>query len=180
MSDLVFGPIPSRRLGQSLGINNIPPKTCSYSCVYCQVGRTTRSRVARRAFFDPDAIVEAVSERVEAVRTAGGRVDYLTFVPDGEPTLDANLGHEIEALAPLGVPVAVIPTARSCRIRRSAVRSDSPIGSRSRSTQPKNRSGTGSIDRRDGSTSPRSSTGFAPSPANTPARSSPRRCSSRG
>lgn len=108
MSDLVFGPIPSRRLGQSLGINNIPPKTCSYSCVYCQVGRTTRSRVARRAFFDPDAIVEAVSERVEAARTAGGRVDYLTFVPDGEPTLDANLGHAIEGLAPLGVPVAVI------------------------------------------------------------------------
>ena len=91
MSDLVFGPIPSRRLGRSLGINNIPPKTCSYSCVYCQVGRTTRSRIARRTFFDPEAIVEAVRARVEWVRADGSRIDYLTFVPDGEPTLDRNL-----------------------------------------------------------------------------------------
>ncbi len=108
MPELVFGPIPSRRLGRSLGINNIPPKTCSYSCVYCQVGRTTRSRVRRRAFFEPEAIVEAVRARVESVRADGGRVDYLTFVPDGEPTLDLNLAREIDALAPLGIPVAVI------------------------------------------------------------------------
>ena len=49
---IVFGPVPSRRLGRSLGINNIPPKACTYSCVYCQVGRTLDMQVARRAFYE--------------------------------------------------------------------------------------------------------------------------------
>jgi wyosine [tRNA(Phe)-imidazoG37] synthetase (radical SAM superfamily) len=54
---LVFGPVPSRRLGRSLGINNIPPKSCTYSCVYCQVGPTRRTEVAPRAFYAPAEIV---------------------------------------------------------------------------------------------------------------------------
>lgn len=127
MPDLVFGPIPSRRLGRSLGVNTIPPKTCSYSCVYCQVGRTTRSRVTRRSFYEPEAIGQAVRARVESVRADGGRVDHLTFVPDGEPTLDENLGATIEELAPLGIPIAVITNSSLLadpEVRRALDRAD--------------------------------------------------------
>lgn len=104
----VFGPVPSRRLGRSLGINNIPPKTCSYSCVYCQLGRTPRMKVERHAFHDPQEIVRAVRARVEELRARGEAVDYLTFAPDGEPTLDVNLRQGIRELKELGIPIAVI------------------------------------------------------------------------
>ena len=107
----VFGPVPSRRLGRSLGINNIPPKICSYSCVYCQLGRTLRMEGERRAFYKPKELIRAVRERVKELREGGERIDYLTFVPDGEPTLDANLGEEIAALKDLGIPIAVITNA---------------------------------------------------------------------
>ncbi|MHB1048594.1 MAG: radical SAM protein [Bacteroidota bacterium] len=104
----VFGPIPSRRLGRSLGINNIPPKICSYSCVYCQIGATDSMSISRKEFFPPTDIVAEVFSTVRTLKDAGERIDYLTFVPDGEPTLDINLGKEIELLKPLEVPVAVI------------------------------------------------------------------------
>jgi wyosine [tRNA(Phe)-imidazoG37] synthetase (radical SAM superfamily) len=105
---IAFGPIPSRRLGRSLGINNIPPKICTYSCVYCQVGRTSSLRIQRCAFYEPSQIEVAVREKVIEARASGERVDFLTFVPDGEPTLDINLGHEIALLRPLGIRIAVI------------------------------------------------------------------------
>lgn len=105
---LVFGPVPSRRLGRSLGIDNVPPKHCSYSCVYCQVGRTAQTEIEPRRFRPPRDLVAAVSERVRALRERGEDVDYLTFVPDGEPTLDRGLGETIEGLRPLGIPVAVV------------------------------------------------------------------------
>jgi len=122
MTDLVFGPVPSRRLGQSLGTNNIPPKICTYSCVYCQVGRTMNMQVARSAFYDPEQIFNAVRQRVEAVTAAGERVDYLTVVPDGEPTLDINLGRAMALLKPLGIPIAVI--CNSSLIWQEDVRQD--------------------------------------------------------
>ncbi len=102
---IAFGPVPSRRLGRSLGVNNIPPKTCTYSCAYCQLGRTLTMQVERQPFYDPEGILRAVQDRVEK---AGTPIDYLTFVADGEPTLDANLGREIALLKPLGIPMAVI------------------------------------------------------------------------
>jgi wyosine [tRNA(Phe)-imidazoG37] synthetase (radical SAM superfamily) len=105
---LAFGPVPSRRLGRSLGINNIPPKRCTYSCVYCQLGHTVRLQVDREPFYRPERILDQVRDRVESVREKGERVDYITFVPQGEPTLEVNLGREIEALKPLGIKVAVI------------------------------------------------------------------------
>lgn len=108
---IAFGPVPSRRLGRSLGVNNIPPKHCSYACVYCQVGPTTPMEVERRAFHEPDAIAAAVARKVEEARALGERIDYITFVPDGEPTLDVNLGEEIRCLRPLGIPIAVITNA---------------------------------------------------------------------
>lgn len=103
-----YGPVPSRRLGKSLGINNIPAKTCTYSCAYCQVGRTTQLWYDRQAFYKPEDILRDVQHRVAKTREALERVDYLAFVPDGEPTLDINLGEEIHLLKTLDIPIAVI------------------------------------------------------------------------
>ncbi len=108
---IAFGPVPSRRLGRSLGINNIPPKHCSYSCIYCQVGPTAAPEIAPRAFYPPETIVRAVTRRLAAASTRGESVDYLTFVPDGEPTLDCQLSLAIDGLRPLGLPIAVISNA---------------------------------------------------------------------
>lgn len=107
-SSIAFGPVRSRRLGWSLGINNVPPKTCSYACVYCQLGATSRARVRRTPMLEPDAIVAAVRGRLAECRASGQAVDYATFVPDGEPTLDARLGQAIRGVARLGLPVAVL------------------------------------------------------------------------
>ena len=105
---MVFGPIPSRRLGRSLGVNNIPPKICSYSCVYCQIGLTDSMSVSRKEFYSPDEIFKEVSSKVKTLQNSGEKIDYISFVPDGEPTLDINLGKEIDLLKPLGIKIAVI------------------------------------------------------------------------
>jgi wyosine [tRNA(Phe)-imidazoG37] synthetase (radical SAM superfamily) len=107
-SSLIYGPVPSRRLGRSLGINNIPPKKCSYSCVYCQLGRTVDLKIKREAFYEPLELARAVEERVKQLGERNEHIDYLAFVPDGEPTLDINLGEEIDLLRPLGIKTAVI------------------------------------------------------------------------
>lgn len=119
---IAFGPVPSRRLGRSLGINNIPPKTCTYSCVYCQLGRTSKMQVARQVFYDPSMVVWDVRDKIRETKEAGNRVDFITFVSDGEPTLDLNLGEEIIALKSLSLPVAVI--TNSALIWRDDVRKD--------------------------------------------------------
>jgi len=111
IGSIIYGPIPSRRLGRSLGINNIPPKTCSYSCVYCQLGNTTNMQTERQTFYDPEKIAQSVKQKVKQVEAIGETIDYLTFVPDGEPTLDANLGKEIELLKSLNIKIAVITNA---------------------------------------------------------------------
>ena len=103
-----FGPVPSRRLGRSLGINNIPPKICTYSCIYCQLGRTIKMQAERQEFYPPQQVAQTVQDKVAQVRQAGEEIEYLTFVPDGEPTLDVNLEREIELLRPLDIRIAVI------------------------------------------------------------------------
>jgi len=102
---ITYGPVPSRRLGFSLGINNIPHKVCSYSCAYCQVGRTKEYTIEPRNFYEPEKIVAEVRT---ALDEADGKADYLGFVPDGEPTLDAGLARSLELLRPLGYKTAVI------------------------------------------------------------------------
>ncbi|ASJ08693.1 radical SAM protein [Thermococcus siculi] len=119
---IAFGPVPSRRLGKSLGINNIPDKVCSFACVYCQIGRTLRMEIERRPFYEPELIFEEVSRKVEEARGKGEVIDYLTFVPDGEPTLDVNLGIEAELLKTLGIPLAIL--TNSSLIWREDVRAD--------------------------------------------------------
>jgi len=109
--EIAFGPVPSRRLGCSLGIDHLPPKTCSYACIYCQLGPTLRMRAERTAYAAPESVAEAVRTKLADLRRRGEDVDVLTFVPAGEPTLDAHLGDEIRALRPLDVPIAVISNA---------------------------------------------------------------------
>lgn len=110
-SYIVFGPVPSRRLGKSLGINNIPPKICTYSCVYCQVGKTLKMEVGRSLFYDTKEVVKIVEEAVKKFQQKNEIIDYLSFVPDGEPTLDLELGEKIRQLKHLGIKIAVISNA---------------------------------------------------------------------
>ena len=106
-----FGPISSRRLGLSLGINNIVSgKVCSYSCIYCQVGNTINRSTERQTFYDPEKLVKEVGNHLEKLGKAYVP-DYITFVANGEPTLDINLGKEIRLLKKYGIPVAVITNA---------------------------------------------------------------------
>ncbi len=105
---LAFGPVPSRRLGRSIGINNIPPKICTYSCVYCQIGRTLKMISDRQVFYDPDEVFAAAKEKIKQALIANEKIDYLTIVPDGEPTLDVNLGNLLDQLASLKIKTAVI------------------------------------------------------------------------
>ena len=106
---VTFGPVPSRRLGRSLGVSNLGAgKSCSYSCVYCQLGGTKGRQLRRRLFEAPESVYDAVAERVAACRASGQGIDHITFVPEGEPTLDVNLGETIRGVRRLGIPVAVI------------------------------------------------------------------------
>lgn len=118
--EIAFCPVPSRRLGRSLGINNIPPKHCSYSGIYCQVGPTAAQEVTPREFYSLQEIRCQVEQRLQAVRARGEAVDCLTFVPDGEPTLDSQLGKAIDSLRDLGLPIVVI--SNSTLIGREDVR----------------------------------------------------------
>ncbi len=101
----VFGPVPSRRMGLSLGISPVPHKYCNYACVYCQLGRTDHMSNERREFFAvPDILAE-----VKAYLDKGVKFDVLTIVGDGEPALYAKLGELIQGVKKLTFkPVAVI------------------------------------------------------------------------
>jgi wyosine [tRNA(Phe)-imidazoG37] synthetase (radical SAM superfamily) len=117
---IAFGVVPSRRLGKSLGINNIPCKFCSYDCAYCQVGRTINKTIERKAFYNPEDIFKSVEERINKI--SNEKIDYLTFVADGEPTLDINISKEVEMLKDFGIPIAII--TNSSLIWRDDVRED--------------------------------------------------------
>ena len=80
--------MPSRRLGQSLGVNPVPCKTCTYSCVYCQLGHTTNVTTERRRYRDTDSVTSAVLQRLEG---AALHPDFVTFLGCGEPTLASNM-----------------------------------------------------------------------------------------
>ncbi|MBA3072699.1 MAG: radical SAM protein [Anaerolineae bacterium] len=108
---IAFGPVPSRRLGYSLGINHIPPKHCSYSCVYCQVGRTTQLETKPQVFYPVELILAEVEQKIHESSKAGRAIDFLSLVPDGEPTLDKNLYQLIKGLSTFRIPVAVISNA---------------------------------------------------------------------
>lgn len=101
----VFGPIPSRRLGNSLGVSPIPGKTCNYSCTYCQLGRTDRMTNQREWFYPVGEIID----ELEAYLVDSDRFDVISVVGEGEPTLYAGLGQLIRQIkARTDKPVAVI------------------------------------------------------------------------
>ncbi len=119
---IVYGPVPSRRLGRSLGVNNIPLKNCSYSCIYCQVGLTTNLTTERKEFFKPEDIYSQVESKINQLKENDEKVDYISFVPDGEPTLDINLGKTISRLKDFGIKIAVI--TNSTLINKKDVQED--------------------------------------------------------
>jgi wyosine [tRNA(Phe)-imidazoG37] synthetase (radical SAM superfamily) len=94
--NFVFGPIPSRRLGQSLGIDTIPLKTCNWNCVYCQLGRSRPMTNTRREYIPRDAIIAQLDQALAA--HTPDEIDWITFVGSGEPTLHAGLGWLLRAV----------------------------------------------------------------------------------
>jgi wyosine [tRNA(Phe)-imidazoG37] synthetase (radical SAM superfamily) len=101
----VYGPVPSRRLGISLGVSPIPKKTCNYSCIYCQLGRTTHMTNQRKIFYP----VETIIAELEIFLQKNIKYDVITIVGEGEPTLYSGLGQLIEKLHKITEkPIAVI------------------------------------------------------------------------
>lgn len=103
----VFGPVPSRRLGQSLGIDTIPLKTCNWNCIYCQLGRPRPVTNKRKEYYPRQEIVAAVRRALAAHKS--GEIDWITFVGSGEPTLHSSTGWLIRRVKELtDLPVAII------------------------------------------------------------------------
>ena len=101
----IYGPIPSRRLGRSLGIAPIPAKTCNYSCIYCQLGRTEKMTCCRQAFFPVEDIVSELKDAI----TGNLEYDMISIVGDGEPTLYSDLGRLIKSIKRFAdKPIALI------------------------------------------------------------------------
>ena len=121
----VYGPVPSRRLGLSLGINIIPFKTCTLDCIYCQCGKTTKKTLERRSFFPINDILSAIRSAVRpsSLVPRSSPPDFLTFSGEGEPTLNQDIGRIIRRLKrEFSIPVAVI--TNSTLLTDSQVRRD--------------------------------------------------------
>ncbi len=102
----IFGPVISRRLGRSLGIRNVPYKVCTYSCIYCQAGPTTVKTIQRTQFYDLRELIKELKDVVKFTE-----VDYVTFVPSGEPTLDIQLGKAAKLVKEFSKKIAVLTNA---------------------------------------------------------------------
>jgi wyosine [tRNA(Phe)-imidazoG37] synthetase (radical SAM superfamily) len=99
----IFGPVPSRRLGRSLGIDLVPSKTCTYDCLYCQVGRTTQKTIERKNWVPVDEIIAELKNKLSS------KPDFITLSGSGEPTLNSGCGLLIEKIKQItDIPVAVI------------------------------------------------------------------------
>ncbi|MDK1030682.1 MAG: radical SAM protein [Planctomycetia bacterium] len=104
-TEYVFGPVPSRRLGRSLGVDLVPFKTCTFDCIYCQLGLTTDKNPARKSFVPVDDVLRQLQQRLKET----ARPDYVTLSGSGEPTLSADLGRVITEIKRItDVPVAVL------------------------------------------------------------------------
>jgi len=101
----VYGPVPSKRLGRSLGIDLVPYKTCTYDCIYCQLGRTTTKTATRRSFPAVDAVLDQLQEALHR----GPVPDYISLAGSGEPTLNRDIGEIIEGIRRMtSIPIAVL------------------------------------------------------------------------
>ena len=101
----LYGPVPSRRLGWSLGVDIVPLKVCTLDCIYCQLGSTPRTTVERSEYVSVDAVLAELTEKIEA----GLEADYITIAGSGEPTLNSQLGKLLDALKKTtDIPLAVL------------------------------------------------------------------------
>jgi wyosine [tRNA(Phe)-imidazoG37] synthetase (radical SAM superfamily) len=101
----VFGPVASRRLGISLGVDIIPYKTCSLDCIYCECGKTTDLTLQRKHYFDPQIVPDEIKEII----ASGNHIRYITFSGSGEPTLNKDIGKMIAGIkAMTSIPIAVL------------------------------------------------------------------------
>ena len=99
----IFGPVPSRRLGRSLGIDLIPLKTCTYDCIYCQLGHTTKKTVERREWVPLEEVIAELKEKLTT------QPDFITLGGSGEPTLYSRIGELIDRISSMtDIPVAVL------------------------------------------------------------------------
>ncbi len=105
-SGCVFGPVPSRRLGRSLGIDMVPLKTCTFNCIYCQLGRTTCQTLDRKAYVPGGQVLGEVEEKLSSLSPPP---DFITFSGSGEPTLNSEIGWVIREINRLTkIPIAVL------------------------------------------------------------------------
>jgi wyosine [tRNA(Phe)-imidazoG37] synthetase (radical SAM superfamily) len=120
----LFGPVPSRRFGRSLGVDLTAYKTCSFDCVFCQLGRTTNKTLERREYIATDRVVEELRQWL----AGGGRADYVTLSGSGEPTLHSAFGEVIDAIHRHGaIPAAVLTNGSLLshgEVREAAARAD--------------------------------------------------------
>ncbi len=101
----IYGPVPSRRLGYSLGVDILPFKTCSLDCIYCQLGTTNKKKLRRKEYFDVETILAQIKSVIESER----RIDTITFSGSGEPTLNVQLGKLIQKIKKItSIPVTVL------------------------------------------------------------------------
>jgi wyosine [tRNA(Phe)-imidazoG37] synthetase (radical SAM superfamily) len=118
-SKYLYGPVPSRRLGLSLGVDIVPLKVCTLNCVYCQLGRTTQKSVERKDFVATDAVLAELKERL----AEGLQADFITISGSGEPTLNAKLGELIDGIRAItDIPIAII--TNGTLLHRQDVRAD--------------------------------------------------------
>ena len=115
----LFGPVPSRRLGLSLGVDIVPFKVCTLDCIYCQVGRTTEKTSERKEYVSPEPVLAELKARLEKGLTA----DYITLSGSGEPTLNSRLGDFLDGIKKLtDIPVAIL--TNGTMFSQDQVRSD--------------------------------------------------------
>lgn len=101
----VYGPVPSRRLGRSLGVDIVPFKVCTLDCVYCQLGRTTEKAVERKDYVPVEVVLAELKDKLDE----GVEIDYFTISGSGEPTLNSRLGELIEGIKKItDIPVAIL------------------------------------------------------------------------
>jgi len=120
----LYGPVPSRRLGRSLGIDLVPYKTCTYDCIYCQLGKTTEKTIERRDYVPVSGVLDELAEKL----ASGAPCDYITLAGSGEPTLHACLEELIRKIKEMtGIPIAVITNGSLLylpEVRESLMRAD--------------------------------------------------------
>jgi len=105
ITSYVYGPVPSWRLGRSLGIDVIPFKICSFNCIYCETGRTTNLTVERKEYVSKASVIE----ELKAFLPKRKNIDYITFSGSGEPTLNSKIGEMISEVKKLtDIPVAIL------------------------------------------------------------------------